>query len=209
MNRVLQWMAAGMVVVVTGCATTSGGGDAARVKDMPMEAVLQSVDGVTTAVDKEKALALLEAAAKANPADARPWLKSAQMQFDAANYPSAILAAEEAYKRDPSNAEAKSLALVSSLRVAVKYVSDLRANEKLQGGARSDAEQLAQSLRETLGAQVLVPSPAASASNADVLPKIKKLSARASRATTVYKAPATAIKDEMKGAVSDPFGMLK
>ena len=173
-----------------------------------MEAVLQSVEGIAASGEKERAMALLDAAAKANPADARPWLKSAQMQFDVANYPSAILAAEEAFKRDPSNAEAKSLALVSSLRVAVKYVSDLRTNEKLQGGARSDAEQLAQSLRETLGAQVLVPSPPVASSNTDVVPKIKKLSARANRAATVYKAPATAIKDEIKGA-TNPFGMLK
>ena len=144
--------------MLNGCSTTSGGIDQSKVKEMPVESVVSSADKAAAAGDKERALALLDAGAKAYPTAPQPWLKKAQLYFKAENYPSAILAAEETIQREPGNEEAKSIALVSSLRIAVKYVSDLRALNDVKGDAKPDAEQLARRLRDTLNATVLVPT---------------------------------------------------
>jgi len=146
------------VWMLSGCTTMDGGLDQKTIKEMPVESVLSSSDKAAASGDNEKALALLDAGAKAYPTSPQPWLKKAQMYFKAANYPSAILAAEETIQRDPASEEAKSIALVSSLRIAVKYVSDLRALNDLKGDVRPDAEQLARKLRDTLNATVLVPT---------------------------------------------------
>jgi hypothetical protein len=108
---------------------------------------------------KEKGLAMLSAAARANPASADPWAKTAQAQFDAENYPASIVAADEAQKRDPTRKETKAIAVVASLRVAVRALTDMREDSALRGNTRSEAERLARMLRETLGQDVLVLVP--------------------------------------------------
>jgi hypothetical protein len=189
------------VSALVGCATMPSGLDPAQVKDLPLETVMQGVESVAAGGDKQKALALLEAATKANPTASKPWLKMAQMHFEAGNYPAAVVAAEEASKREPGSTEAKSIALVSSLRVAVKYVSDMRVGEKLQGGVRSDAEHLAHKLRETLGEQVLVPTPKAEP------PEPRRRASRSARPRAT--APAPPPSTEPKSGSANPFGSLK
>jgi hypothetical protein len=151
-------MSIGVGSMLSGCSTLTGGIDESKVKGMPVESIVASADKAAAAGNHERALALLDAGAKVYPAAPQPWLKKAQMYFKAENYPSAILAAEEAIRRDPVNEEAKSVALVSSLRIAVKYVSDLRALNDVKGDIKPDAEQLARRLRDTLNATVLVPT---------------------------------------------------
>lgn len=128
-----------------------------QIRSTPVESLVSSADQSMVAGDQEKALSLLDATSKAHPTSSKPWLKKARIYFDAGNYPSAILAAEEALQRDPASDEAGSIALVSSLRIAVKYVSDLRAQAGLTGDARPDGERLAAKLRETLNESVLIP----------------------------------------------------
>lgn len=192
------------VSALAGCTTMPSGLDPAQVKDLPLETVMQGVESVAAGGDKQKALALLEAAAKANPTASKPWLKMAQMHFEAGNYPAAVVAAEEASKREPGSTEAKSIALVSSLRVAVKYVSDMRVGEKLQGGVRSDAEHLARTLRETLGEQVLVPAPKTEP------PEPRRRASRTTRPRAAAPAaPAARPSTESKSGSTNPFGSLK
>lgn len=210
MTSLLRAALVGITVsTLVGCTTMPSGLDPAQVKDLPLETVMQGVESVAAGGDKQKALALLEAAAKANPTASKPWLKMAQMHFEAGNYPAAVVAAEEASKREPGSTEAKSIALVSSLRVAVKYVSDMRVGEKLQGGVRSDAEHLARTLRETLGEQVLVPAP-----KAEPTEPRRRTSRTARPRATAPSAPPTAApaarpSTESKSGSANPFGSLK
>lgn len=211
MTSLLRAAVVGITVsTLVGCTTMPSGLDPAQVKDLPLETVMQGVESVAAGGDKQKALALLEAAAKANPTASKPWLKMAQMHFEAGNYPAAVVAAEEAIKREPGSTEAKSIALVSSLRVAVKYVSDMRAGEKLQGGVRSDAEHLARTLRETLGEQVLIPPP-----KAEPPPEPRRRTNHNTRRRTTAPVPAPAAAPaprpgtEPKSGSANPFGSLK
>jgi hypothetical protein len=87
-----------------------------------------------------------------------PWLKMANVWFEAGNYPSAILAANEVLHRDAGNQEAKSLLGVSGLRVAAGAVSGLRSPSSVNSSARVEAENLTNSLRTALGEMVLVPA---------------------------------------------------
>lgn len=202
------------VLALAGGCSSVGGVDQSRIKDMPIEAVIGSSDRAAASGDNEKALALLDAGAKAYPAAPQPWLKKAQIYFKAGNYPSAILAAEEAIQRDPLNEEAKSVALVSSLRIAVKYVSDLRALNDLKGDARPDAEQLARKLRDTLNATVLVPTGSAArevATEADgryAQPRYRRPAPAVQPVVPKAPPPATQVDSPASGS-KNPFGSLK
>jgi hypothetical protein len=199
-------MTIGCGSMLTACSTM--GSDSA-VKGMPVESIVASADKAATAGDHEKALALLDAGAKAYPAAPQPWLKKAQMYFKAENYPSAILAAEEAIQRDPANEEAKSVALVSSLRIAVKYVSDLRALNDVKGDIKPDAEQLARRLRDTLNATVLVPTgPDAVAAQAEPRPS-RPAPTYHRHAATHRAAPAPAPAPQSPPESSNPFSSLQ
>ena len=193
------------------CSSMDSGLDQKKVKEMPVESVLTSADKAAAAGDNERALALLDAGAKAYPASPQPWLKKAQLYFKAANYPSAILAAEETIQRDPVNEEAKSIALVSSLRIAVKYVSDLRGLNDVKGEAKPDAEQLARRLRDTLNATVLVPAtPDAEVAASDPKPAIKP-AAPVRRHALIHHPPAVtaSVPDPQAAEPLNPFSSLK
>lgn len=107
--------------------------------------------------DLPKATALLQDAAKANPTSKQPWVKLAQMQFEAGNYSAAIVAAEEALQRDASDATALSVLSVGGLRIAAGGLQQLRKGSAVSGSTRSEAEALARTIRESLGEEVLVP----------------------------------------------------
>ena len=92
----------------------------------------------------EAAVDLYREAAKHNPVAVEPWLNIAQIRFDANSYDTAIVAAKEAVDRDPSNLDANSIIIVSSLRLAERAIRALRAESKLEGSVRSEAQALAQ-----------------------------------------------------------------
>ncbi|WP_341675234.1 hypothetical protein [Niveibacterium sp. SC-1] len=140
------------------CATGNPDG---KLTDLPpMEKLLESADQTLASGDRDTAVKQYTQAASANPTSAKPWVKIAQTEFEANNYPATIQAADEAMKRDTTSKEAKALAVVASLRVAVQALADMRKDVQLRGSTRSEAEQLAKSLRETLGQDVLVPAAA-------------------------------------------------
>lgn len=182
-----------MVCVALLSACASGGQGAGSVaKATTMEASMAAVDAAFAARQPDRAHALLKAASQAFPADKTPWLRMAQMRFDAGNYGEAIVHALEALERDPDDTLANSIAAVSGLRVSSKALGDLARKNKLSGDVKSEAQDLAKLLRASLGEEVLVP-PA------------KKPAARP-RATTTASAPAPARNTT---ASSDPFGALK
>jgi tetratricopeptide (TPR) repeat protein len=140
---------------LAGCAST---GDQAGSKSSSaaLDTVYAEADAALAGGQGEKAMSLLAAAGRAHPVDKKPWVRMAQIRFDAASYGEAISHAQEALVRDPDDTLAYSILAVSGLRVASKALADLTRKNNLQGSVRSEAQDLARLLRSSLGEEVLV-----------------------------------------------------
>lgn len=141
------------IASVSGCASTGGspsvgGGDQ----------LLQEAQEALRSGAKARAQKLFEEASKTNPADKKPWVNLAQMHFDEGNYAQAITAGQEVLARDSKDQMARSIVLVSSLRVAAKSLAEMRELNQWTGDARAEAKKVASILRENLGEEVLVPA---------------------------------------------------
>jgi predicted Zn-dependent protease len=180
------------VALLTACASTGEGAGAAA-KGTTMEASIAAADAAIAAGQADKAYLVLKSASQAFPADKTPWVRMAQMRFDAKNYGAAIVDALEAIERDPDDTMANSIAAVSGLRVSSKALAELTRKNKLSGNVKSEAEELAKLLRASLGEDVLVPGVA------------KRPATRARTPTTT----ATAAPPKSGSSASDPFGALK
>jgi tetratricopeptide (TPR) repeat protein len=158
--------------------------------------------------NKERARELYRTAARVYPSSKEPWLKLAEDYFESANYGHAILSAQEVMQRDPADTVATSVLAVSGLRVSAAALTALHEQKsKLSGGPRTEAEQLARQLRESLGETELVPQ-AAPQINADApaRPVARPRPAAAPRrpqATPAAAAPAA------PNTAADPFSILK
>lgn len=153
---------------------------------------------------REQARQIYRAAAKAYPADKRPWLRLAQSYFDARDYGNAVLAAEEVVQRDASDTTAQSLLAVSGLRISTTALSTLRNPNHMNASSRQEAEEMAQSLRTILGEPVLVPTVA---EPEPPRPKVAPKPRPKPRAT--LGAPSTAPAATTKPAApASPFGAL-
>ena len=142
------------VAVLAGCATDGTGTSAKRAA--VTENIYAEADAALAARQTEKAITLLKAASVAHPVDKKPWVRMAQIRFDATQYGEAISSAQEALARDPNDTLAYSILAVSGLRVASKALADLTRKNNLQGSVRSEAQDLAKLLRTSLGEEVLV-----------------------------------------------------
>ena len=142
------------VVALAGCATD--GTDATAKRAVASEHIYAEADAALAAGQGDKALSLLKAASVAHPVDKKPWVRMAQIRFDATQYGDAISSAQEALARDPDDTLAYSILAVSGLRVASKALADLTRKNNLQGSVRSEAQDLAKLLRTSLGEEVLV-----------------------------------------------------
>ncbi|QOY96210.1 hypothetical protein IM543_10495 [Massilia sp. UMI-21] len=142
------------VAALAGCASAP---PAAPVKSTAAvaEQVFTEADAAIAAKQEEKAYAMLKAAADGHPVDKRPWVKMAQIRFNAGVYGEAITNAHEALERDPDDALANSIVAVSGLRVASEALADLTRLNNLNGDVKSEAQDLAKLLRTTLGEPVL------------------------------------------------------
>jgi tetratricopeptide (TPR) repeat protein len=105
------------------------------------------------------ALEELDDAIRVEPSSKLPWLRKAQIYFDARQYGQAITAAQEVLQRDASDLTAKSILAVSGLRVSAQALEQLRKANEVSGSARSEAESVAKVIREALGEPILVGSP--------------------------------------------------
>ncbi|KGM55051.1 hypothetical protein N799_07605 [Lysobacter arseniciresistens ZS79] len=182
-------VAAVLVVALSACASLGrkDGGDYA--------ALLAQAETDVTAGRVETALVAFDQAAMADPTRKEPWLRIAQLQFDAGNYGRAIVAAEEVLHRDPDDAVADSVLTVAGLRIASQSLQRLQGNGALASAtARTEAERLAETMRATMGDSILAqeePEP---------------VRRRATRRRAPAAAPAP--KPAAKPAVANPFGSL-
>lgn len=162
------------VVALAGCETIPKA-DSAKSTAALGEQVFTEADAAIAAKQEEKAYNMMKAASQSHPVDKRPWVKMAQIRFNAGVYGDAITNAQEALERDPDDTVAHSIVAVSGLRVASKALSDLTRKNNLNGDVKSEAQDLAKLLRTSLGETVLVkpetvktvarPRPPSNASN--------------------------------------------
>lgn len=171
-------------------ACTSPGDTGSAAKPATVAAAMAGADAAVAAGQPDKAYALLKSASLAFPTDKTPWVRMAQMRFDANDYGEAIVHAQEALERDPDDLLANSIAAVSGLRVTSKALGDLTRKNKLNGDVKSEAQDLAKLLRASLGEEVLVPKP--------------KPTPRPTPKPTPSNTSKTA-----SSSSSDPFGTLK
>ena len=195
---------------MSGCAGTGGPGQASAMGDDLMKEAQQAV--VSGA--RLRAQSLLEEATRSNPTDKQPWIKLAQLHFEQGRYAQAITAGQEVLARDSANLDARSIVLVSSLRIAAKSLEELSASNQLAGDTRTEARKVTHLLRETLGETVLVPAnkTAASAEHkgddeaAAVEKAPVKRATRSVRSKPETPKPATASSST---GDSDPFRSLR
>lgn len=187
-------------IAVLFCTMTLAACSTAPVKTAPTTASLQSMlsqaSTASSAGNKEQAVTLWRQAAVAYPADKSPWIGIAQTRYDAGQYGEAILGAQEVLVRDPNDQLANSIIAISGLRLSTRALGDLSRQNRLSGSLRTESQDLAKLLRESLGETVLVPvTPPRPASNV----------AERGRAGTGKKPAA-----KPEGASSaDPFSALK
>lgn len=166
----------------------------------------------SAAEDKQRAIAAYQKIATDNPSRGEPWSRIAQVHFAQGNYSLAIVAAEEALKRDPSSRQAKSVTAVGGLRLAARSLEDLRKDSSLSGDTTADAQRLAALLRETLGTSVLVPTAAAPRPAPVRRPPAPTSAASATpapAAAPAAPAPRPAAPPPARPAGGNPFDALK
>ncbi|MCC2955222.1 hypothetical protein LK542_06275 [Massilia sp. IC2-477] len=183
------------VVALAGCASGPQSG-AGRSTAAAGEQVFTEADKAIASKQEEKAYAMLKAAGEAHPVDKRPWVKMAQIRFNAGVYGEAITNAQEALERDPDDAVAHSIVAVSGLRVASKSLSDLTRKNNLNGDVKSEAQDLAKLLRTSLGEDRLF--------KANDTPKAQPRPRPASTASAAPAAPSKPASSD-----KDPFAGLK
>lgn len=154
---------------------------------------------------KDIALRQYEEASKLYPTSFWPWLRIAQIKFEAANYGEAITAAQQVTSRDERNKVANSILAVSGLRVSTKALADLRHQNELTGSVRNEAQDLAKVLRESLGERVLVPATSAAAATAAPRPA----PAQVVRPKPVVPKTSGASPSSNDSGSGSPFGALK
>ncbi|MEX3927601.1 tetratricopeptide repeat protein [Paraburkholderia sp. BR10936] len=225
-NRVISRLS-GVVLacgVIAGCATQDH--NLAASPDAFNKA-LADADTAAKGGDQDRAIALYQKLAAADPTREEPWSRIAQIQFQQQHYGQAIVAAQEALQRDQTDRAAKSVLAVAGLRVATQSLGELRQDASLQGDAKSDAQALAKQLRDTLGEDSLFPPEQAdkpALKKRRIVRHVQKPAAKpvetaeaapSAPAATAAAAPAPApakaapAKAAASGGASDPFSALR
>ncbi len=182
-------------ILLTACASTKP--ELAEKPPVPtMDELLAKATEASTAGRKEDAVTLWKEAAAAYPADKAPWTSIAQTRYDAGQYGEAIVSAQEVLVRDPNDRLANSIIAISGLRLSTRALADLSRQNNLSGSIKTESQDLAKLLRESLGEQILVPPPVQAAPPAKAVAK--------GRAKQKAK---QAVAAGASGA--DPFGALK
>jgi tetratricopeptide (TPR) repeat protein len=159
-----------------------------------IEDMLAKAGQANSTGQKEQAVTLWKEAATAYPTDKTPWSNIAQTRYDAGQYGDAIVNAQEVLVRDPNDKLANSIIAISGLRLSTRALSDLSRQNNLSGSLRTESQDLAKLLRESLGETVLVPPAAPAAAPV-----------RAT-ATKGKKGRGKAAEDDSS---ANPFGALK
>ena len=179
------------------CGTTPPAGPAKPT----MQSLLTQASQANAAGNKEQAITLWKEGATAYPQDKTPWIHIAQSRYESGKYGEAILAAQEVLVRDPNDTLANSIIATSGLRLSTRALADLSRQNHLSGSVKTEAQDLAKLLRESLNdpGPLFSPPPAAPAREAERV--VRKSPARGK------KAAAAAANDDISSA--DPFKSLK
>lgn len=125
----------------------------------------------------------------------------AQSRYDAGQYGEAIVSAQEILVRDPSDQLANSIIAISGLRLSTRALGDLSRQNNLSGSIRTESQDLAKLLRESLGETVLVP-------NTDKKPQARSNNT-ANAAANAVRTRAQSARTPASTPSADPFGALK
>lgn len=173
---------------------------------------LAAADKAMKAGKTSVALDQLDEAIRLEPSSKHPWLKKAQIFFDARQYGQAISAAQEVQQRDNSDLTAKSILAVSGLRVSAEALDQLRKANEVTGSTRTEAESVSRLIREALGEPILVP-PTAAGGKAENRTGTTRPASRPAppRPTAGTAAPSTGAAPSNAGAArgGNPFGALR
>ncbi|GAB3746200.1 hypothetical protein [Lysobacter olei] len=167
----------------------------------------------------EPALIAFNDAAKADPTRKEPWIRSAQLLFDAGRYGRAIVAAEEVLQRDPQDRVADSVLTISGMRLAGQSLQRLQASGALSVSdtARKEAELLATAVRETLNKPAANGATPREVPRRAPKPRRNKATARAAATATTGQANAAALpvraaesapRAPRAGGGANPFNVL-
>lgn len=187
MSKFLGFFASGVLLIaLVGCTSVpaQGGSSSKPASNLQKdESVFKSIDKANELYLAKKpveAEAELKRIAALFPNNKSPWLRLAQVSFEAGAYSDAIDKAQEVLKRDPQDKVANSTIVVSGLRLAVKSLTDLRTqNNEVTPNLKNDAEELAKTLRESLGETSLLTKD--DATKTTQKPRVKR---KASTSTT-------------------------
>ena len=197
---------------LAGCAQTPPASAPAPAIE-PLQQYMLRANEANLQGSKDQARSLYYAAAKTYPTSKEPWQKLAQDYFETRNYGQAILAAQEVLLRDPADNVSTSILAVSGLRVSAQGLSALRQQQRrLTGDTRSEAEDIAKTLRDLLGEPLLVaPSGGSASAAAPAAPRPRPVArprpapAPAPVAAPAAPAPAVPQKSDSQG---NPFNVL-
>lgn len=199
---------ASLLCALTACSIAPKQGDAAAASAATAEKLTERLDAADKAQKlgkTEDALVELDTAIKVDPASKAPWLRKAQIYFDARQYGQAITAAQETLQRDTTDLTAKSILAVSGLRVSAQALEQLRKANEVNGSARTEAESVAKLIREALGEPILVP-PVAAASAPDAKPA--RATRRVALPRPVATAPAPVVASAARTPATNPVSAL-
>ena len=179
---------------LTACNTTGNTREAP-----PFAELVDRAEAEVGAGRIESAVLAFNDAARADPLRKEPWVRMAQLHFDAGNYGRAIVAAEEVLQRDPVDPVADSVLTVAGLRVAEQSLQRLQGNGAIASeSARAEAGRLAATMRATLGAEIL-------AGPEDAKPRPARRRSVPARRAAAPAAPATPAQGSGE-AIANPFG---
>lgn len=160
---------AAVVATLSACTTTPP----APPPVPKMADLLSQASQAATVGDKEKAVTLWKQTATLYPADKTPWVNITQSRYDSGKYAEAILSAEEILVRDPANTFANSIIATAGLRLSTRALGDLSRQNNLTGSVKTESQDLAKLLRESLGENVLFTPATTKVANNDA-PKFDK-----------------------------------
>ncbi|MES2320298.1 MAG: hypothetical protein V4631_22700 [Pseudomonadota bacterium] len=120
-----------------------------------LQDMLSQANQAVATGQKEKAVTLWQQTATAYPADKTPWVNIAQTRYESGQYGEAIVSAQEILVRDPSNTLANSIIATSGLRLSTRALGDLSRQNNLTGNVKTESQELAKLLRESLGENTL------------------------------------------------------
>jgi len=199
---------AGIAVALAGCAQAPPASAPAPAIE-PLAQYMVRANEANVQGSKDQARALYYTAAKSYPTSKEPWQKLAQDYFETRNYGQAILAAQEVLLRDPSDTVSTSILAVSGLRVSAQGLTALRQQQRrLTGDTRTEAEDIARTLRELLGEPLLPPPVGAAGSASAPTPRPKPVARPKASSTATPAASVPPIATQKGDTPANPFNLL-